>query len=428
MFGRSKKNKKRIVTTRRSAQIKKKEADRPNIQLIILVLAFLVAGILMIFSASAVLAFVRYEDTFYFVKRQLLLIVIGLVLAYIFYKLSYRSLRFVTKWLLIISSVLLLYLIPQAVFNIEMPGVVTLNGATRWIRIPGVFDIQPAELAKLAIILFTSFWLTISDNAKNKIEKWIKGYKNNEYLHPILKFCYKFLPLIVVVVTSLLILLERDLDTIVVIVLTFFAISFAASTTKKESRFVLLMLILALIVGVGASIIEPYRRERVQSFVEILVNGEPENKQGSSFQIWNGLIAIGSGGLFGVGYGESRQKLFFLQEAAYTDSIFAVFGEEFGLLGSLILIFGYFYFMSLGLQIARNAKNRYLALIALGITGWISIQAFLNIAANLAIIPFGGMPLPFFTYGGSNTLVTLMGVGLLLNISKSSNQETKHSR
>jgi len=309
-----------------------------------------------------------------------------------------------------------------------MPGVVTLNGATRWIRIPGVFDIQPAELAKLAIILFTSFWLTISDNAKNKIEKWIKGYKNNEYLHPILKFCYKFLPLIVVVVTSLLILLERDLDTIVVIVLTFFAISFAASTTKKESRFVLLMLILALIVGVGASIIEPYRRERVQSFVEILVNGEPENKQGSSFQIWNGLIAIGSGGLFGVGYGESRQKLFFLQEAAYTDSIFAVFGEEFGLLGSLILIFGYFYFMSLGLQIARNAKNKYLALIALGITGWISIQAFLNIAANLAIIPFGGMPLPFFTYGGSNTLVTLMGVGLLLNISKSSNQETKHSR
>lgn len=424
MFSRNKKRSS-ITTKRTKIEPKKEQIDRPSIPLIGTTITFLIAGLLMIFSASAVLAFVRYEDTFYFVKKQIIFIVIGLTLAYILYKMKYLQLRYLTKVLTIIGFVLLLYIIPQALVDIPMPGVVTLNGATRWIRIPGLFDIQPAELAKVVIILFTSLWLTRSEKTKMKMEKWVSSYKNNEYLYPLIKLVYNLFPLVVVALASLLIIIERDLDTIVVIVLTFFAIYYAASTTKKETRFVLLLLILSLFVGTFASIVEPYRRERVQSFVEILVKGEPENKQGGSFQIWNGLIAIGSGGIFGVGYGESRQKLFFLQEAAYTDSIFAVFAEEFGLFGSLILIFGYFYFMSLGLQIARNSKNRYLALVAVGVTAWISIQAFLNIAANLAIIPFGGMPLPFFTYGGSNTITTLMGIGLLLNVSKTSNSSEK---
>ncbi len=428
MFNRKAKKSKPVNKRTVSDIQKKTEIDRPSLPLLGVVTAFLIAGVLMIFSASAVLAFVRYGDTFYFVKKQLIFIVIGLVAAYVLYKLKYLQLRYLTKILLIVGAALLLYLLPQAVFNIPMPGVVTLNGATRWIRIPGLFDIQPAELAKIVIILFTSLWLTRGEKTKIKMEKWIKNYKDNEYLYPIIKFVYSVLPVVVVLLTSGFIILERDLDTIVVIVLTFFAMYYAASSTKKESRFVLILLVLALLVGTAASVLEPYRRERVQSFVEILVKGEPSNKQGGSFQIWNGLIAIGSGGVFGVGYGESRQKLFFLQEAAYTDSIFAVFAEEFGLLGSLILIFGYFYFMAIGLHIARNSKNKYLALIAIGVTAWITIQALLNIAANLAIIPFGGMPLPFFTYGGSNTITTLMGIGLLLNVSKTSNTIEKPSR
>jgi cell division protein FtsW len=406
---------------------KVESSDRPSLPLIGVTVTLLIAGLLMVFSSSAVLAFVRYEDTFYFVKRQLLFIVIGLILAYLIYRMKYLQLRYLAKVLLVIDLALLIYLIPQALFKIEMPAVVTLNGATRWIRIPGLFDIQPAELAKIAVILFTSLWLTRAEKTKIKMEKWVRSFKENRYLHDLINLIYKQLPLFLMGLIALLIIIERDLDTIVIIALTFFAIYFAAAKSKKESRFVLLILILAVVVGVGASILEPYRRERVQSFVEIMVKGEPDNKQGASFQIWNGLIAIGSGGTFGVGYGESRQKLFFLQEAAYTDSIFAVFAEEFGLFGSLILIFGYFYFMSLGWKIARNSKNQYLAYIAIGVTAWISIQAFLNIAANLAIIPFGGMPLPFFTYGGSNTITTLIGVGLLLNVSKQSNSLEKHT-
>lgn len=417
----SKKNSKSFNRVKQSTLKKNEGADRPSIPLVTVTITFLIAGLLMIFSASAVLAFVRYQDTFYFVKRQIIFIVIGLVLAYIIYKLSYLQLRYLTKILLIVGTILLIFILPQAIFDIPMPGVVTLNGATRWIRIPGLFDIQPAELAKIVVIMFTALWLTRGEKTKIKMGKWVKSYKDNEYLYPLINLGYSIFPLLVTFILSMFILLERDLDTIVVIVLTFFAIYYAASTTKKETRFVMILLILALVVGTAASILEPYRRERVMSFVEILVKGEPENKQGASFQIWNGLIAIGSGGIFGVGYGESRQKLFFLQEAAYTDSIFAVFAEEFGLMGSLILIFGYFYFMSLGLQIARSSKNKYLALIAVGVTTWISVQAFLNIAANLGIIPFGGMPLPFLTYGGSNTITTLMGIGLLLNVSKASN-------
>lgn len=420
MFNKSsKKNNARI---NRNRELKPSESDRPSIPLITVTFIFLVAGLLMIFSASAVLAYVRYEDTFFFVKRQIIFIVIGLVLAYLIYKLKYLQLRSLTKILLIVVTILLLYLLPQAVFNIEIPGVVTLNGATRWIRLPGLFDIQPAELAKIVLIMFTALWLTRSEKTKLKMEKWVKSYKDNEYIYPLVKLGYSLFPVLVTGLLCLFILLERDLDTIVVIALTFFAIYYAASNSKRETNHIVIIMILAIIAGVAASILEPYRRERVTSFVEILVKGEPENKQGASFQIWNGLIAIGSGGIFGVGYGESRQKLFFLQEAAYTDSIFAVFAEEFGLIGSLILLFGYFYFMSLGLQIAKNAKSKYLAYIAIGVTIWISIQAFLNIAANLAIIPFGGMPLPFLTYGGSNTITTLMGIGLLLNISKNSNQ------
>jgi cell division protein FtsW len=180
------------------------------------------------------------------------------------------------------------------------------------------------------------------------------------------------------------------------------------------------LLIVSAIMGLAATLLASYRMSRFQSFLQILINGEPSNtfKRGESFQVWNGLVALGLGGLLGVGYGQSKQKLFFLQEAAYTDSIFSIVGEEFGLLGTLAVILGFLVILSIGLKIAKEAPNKYLFLFASGITAWIIIQAFLNIAANLALIPFGGIPLPFLTYGGSNTIMILIGVGLLLNISK----------
>ncbi|SRR5260221_822148 len=415
MFGR-----KSEKTKIKREAISRKQSDKPNYTMIMVIIAFLIVGLLMIFSASAVLAYVSYQDTFFFLKKQLIWIAVGAVLAFIVYKMPRGALRKMGIGVTILGFILLVYMFPQSAFHLSTPGVVTLNGATRWIRIPNVFDIQPAELMKIVIILFTSFWLTLGEKTKNSLDKFIKKYKNKKNLFFFLQHYYILFPVVVIGLVSGFILLQRDLDTIVVLVLIFLCIYYVGGT-KKQTQIVKILLVLSLVVGVLASVLEPYRRQRVESFLEIAFKGQPNDTQGASFQAWNGLVAIGSGGLFGVGYGNSRQKLFFLQEAAYTDSIFAVYAEEFGLAGTILLVLGYIYFLSLGLQIARKSNDKFLCLIAIGVTSWITIQALLNIAANLAVIPFGGMPLPFLTYGGSNTIAMLFGIGLLLNASRKSN-------
>src|SRR5690606_6937481 len=198
----------------------------------------------------------------------------------------------------------------------------------------------------------------------------------------------------------------------------FLSVFYVSRKEKSEIYKVIGIAAVALIAGFIAISTVSYRNSRLQCYEEILIYGEPigDSKIGDCFQVWNGLIGVGSGGLFGVGYGQSRQKLFFLQEAAYTDSIFTVVAEEFGLVGSVAVILGFVVFLSQGLRIAKNAPSRYTTFVTVGITSWITIQALLNIAANLALIPFGGMPLPFLTYGGSNTIMILAGVGILLNI------------
>jgi cell division protein FtsW len=401
--------------------------DAPDFGLVLITGFMLIFGLVMIFSASAVLANSRYEDVFYFFKRQIIWIIIGSILGFLVYKVPIFRIKKYSRTILIIGIFLLAYLIPEAIFKVEFPFVKTLNGATRWIDF-SFFDLQPAEFIKLALIIFISAWFTISDNTKKSIEKFIKRFEKNTFQHLVLNIVYSFLPFFVLGLIAVLILAERDLDTIVIIGLTFFAIYFAAGNRKKHTLLTILTLIFSVIFGILAMLMESYRKSRLETFLQILFNGEPSElaKRAESFQVWNGLVAIGSGGLFGLGYNESRQKLFFLNEAAYTDSIFAVIAEEFGLVGAMIVVLAFLIFISRGLRIAKNASDKFSALLAIGLTSWIGIQAFLNIAANLSIIPFGGMPLPFFTYGGSNTIMILVGVGLLMNISR--NQSSENSK
>lgn len=391
----------------------------PDARMIGIVIFMLLFGLLMIFSASAALANNRYDDVFYFFKRQIIWIIVGSFVAYFFYRLPISALRRHVKLIIIVGLVLLLYLIPEAVFKIEFPFAKTLNGATRWIDF-GFFDLQPAEFIKLALIIFTAAWFTLSDKAKQSIEAFIKKFEANSMTYLVVSLVTSFLPFVILGLVALLILAERDLDTVVIIALTFFAMYYSAGQRKQHTLFAIVSMLMAVIIGGLAMILEPYRKSRFDSFLQILLNGEPSElaKRAESFQVWNGLVAIGSGGIFGLGYGESRQKLFFLNEAAYTDSIFAVTAEEFGLVGASIVVLAFLFFISIGLKIARNAPDKFSSLLAVGFTSWIGIQAFLNIAANLAIIPFGGMPLPFYTYGGSNTIMVLAGVGILLNISR----------
>ncbi len=426
MFGRSKKNTIKREQIRGSKIRNKSKIDYK----LLLVVAFMLCfGLVMIFSASAILAYTQYGDTFFYFKRQLVWIFIGTLLGIIAYKIPISTLQKHSNLFLIIGLILMIYLLPEALSPlasnginkvIEVPLVNTRNGATRWIDFFGIFDLQPAELIKLALIIFTASWFSLKEETKSKIEKYIKKFQDNTIIYFIANLIYVFFPFIILGLIAVLILAERDLDTIVVIALTFFAIYFAAGTQRRHTLTAIFFLCVSVIVGIIAMLTESYRASRFNAYLQILLNGEPSeiSKRGDSFQVWNGLIAIGSGGLMGVGYNNSRQKLFFLQEAAYTDSIFAVIAEEFGLVGSIVVILSFLYFTSRGLAIAKSASTKFSSLLAVGLTSWITIQAFLNIAANLSVIPFGGMPLPFFTYGGSNTITVLIAVGILLNISR----------
>lgn len=400
---------------------------QPNYSLLIVVILMLLFGLLMIFSASAVIAFI-YEggDTFYFFKRQILWIIIGAFLGFILYRFPVYKFRRLSFWMLIVTIFLMLYLVPEALFNVDMPFVDTINGATRWINI-GITTIQPSEIAKLTMVLFAASWFTMSEKKKMQIESYIKKQKDAPLWQSILTLGYKTFPFIMLGIVIALVLIQKDLDTVVIITLIFLSIFYLSGQGKKHTFVTMFLLASAAIMGFIATIVTTYRLSRFQSFLQILFYGEPSNtfKRGESFQVWNGLIALGLGGIFGVGYGQSRQKLFFLQEAAYTDSIFTIVGEEFGLLGTLAVILGFLIILSIGLKIAKEAPNKFQFLLAAGITSWIAIQAFLNIAANLALIPFGGMPLPFLTYGGSNTIMILLGVGILLNISKKRKSESR---
>lgn len=400
---------------------------QPNYSLLIVVILMLLFGLLMIFSASAVIAFI-YEggDTFYFFKRQILWIIIGAFLGFILYRFPVYKFRRLSFWMLIVTIFLMLYLVPEALFNVDMPFVDTINGATRWINI-GITTIQPSEIAKLTMVLFAASWFTMSEKKKMQIESYIKKQKDAPLWQSILTLGYKTFPFIMLGIVIALVLIQKDLDTVVIITLIFLSIFYLSGQGKKHTFVTMFLLTSAAIMGFIATIVTTYRLSRFQSFLQILFYGEPSNtfKRGESFQVWNGLIALGLGGIFGVGYGQSRQKLFFLQEAAYTDSIFTIVGEEFGLLGTLAVILGFLIILSIGLKIAKEAPNKFQFLLAAGITSWIAIQAFLNIAANLALIPFGGMPLPFLTYGGSNTIMILLGVGILLNISKKRKSESR---
>jgi cell division protein FtsW len=409
---------------------KTKEKSKYNIGLMIVAAILLVFGLLMIYSSSSSLALAYQDgDVFYFVKRQIIWIAIGSLLAYYFFRLNYEGIKKLGFFITLGSLILIIYTLPKALFQIDVPFVNTLNGATRWIDL-GLFDLQPSELFKFGIIIFTASWLTMSQSSIKSIEQFIRRYRDREYTYKLLNFVYLLFPVVLVILGSLLILLQKDFDTIVIVYVGFVAAYYIGVDKKYQKTAIVVVSMLGIFGSLFALVGVEYRRDRVDAYVEILLQGEPSNdsKKDEAFQVWNGLVGIGSGGLFGLGYGESRQKLFFLQEAAYTDSIYAIIGEEFGLMGSLGIIFLFLLFLSQGLNIAKDSTDKFENIMATGVTVGIASQAFLNIAANLAVIPFGGIPLPFVSYGGTSTVITLISLGLLLKVGAKQSTQIKKFR
>lgn len=369
---------------------------RINYYFLILAVFLVFLGILFLAALSAPVSLQFFGNTNYYLFRQLIHIILGLILCFIAFKIPLRIFK---KFSLVLFFINLLLLV--AVF---IPSLgIKLWGASRWIII-GNISFQPSEFLKIASVLYLSSWISsrFSGSLKKDRLSWIK-----KSYYSLAKIFLPFLVFLGVIVVILY--LQKDISTLGIIGITLIVIYFASGTAIWHT-------ILALLMGfISASLfiaIEPYRVQRFLTFLN------PEaDPLGRGFQLKQSLVALGSGGIFGKGLGMSTQKFGFLPQAM-SDSTFAILGEETGIIGSSILIILFLIFLWLGFKIANSANDSFSRLTAVGITTWIVFQAFINIASTIGIFPLSGIPLPFFSYGGSHIVAEMIGVGILLNISK----------
>jgi cell division protein FtsW len=357
-------------------------------------LFLLAIGAVMVYSASSATSLLHGTgDPSYYLKRYVVFGALGLVVMRLMSQHGLKLAKAFTPILLVGGFAL--------TAAVKMPGIgVNVNGATRWLA-AGPIQFQPSELLKLALILYAAQLLA-------------KRPKSVRTLGTITK------PLLVVVgAACLLLLAQPDMGTAIVVCLSIGALLIAAGVPKENLlKIVGILAVLALVFA----LVEPYRRARLLTFLH------PWHDQtGAGFQGVQAMIAIGSGGFFGVGLGESVQKIFYLPEA-HTDMILAVIGEEWGVLGitavaSLFGLLGY-----AGLRAAKSAKDRYAKLVAAGITGLILSQACLNLFAVMGMAPLTGVPLPFISYGSSNLIVVLAGAGILLNVAGGASVSVRQTR
>ncbi len=348
-------------------------------RLLALVTLGLVAfGLVMVYSATSASAALGNGDPMSFLKRQAIYAFLGVVAMTALARFDYHRLRYLAAPLLLTAFTLC-----AAVLVVAPP----INGARRWFLL-GPASFQPSELAKLALCLFAAVYL-----ARRPAPRTF-----GELLRPLGFVTAVFCGLIV---------LEPDLGTTISLCVMMLAILLVASVPV---RLLAVAAVLAAGVGMIAIWAEPYRRARVFSFLDPW-----SDAQGSGFQIVQAMIGIGSGGITGEGLGEGVQKVLYLPEA-HTDMIFAVVGEELGLVGSALVICGFAAFAFAGFRIALRCRDPFGKLLAAGLTALVCGQATINLAAVLGIAPLTGIPLPFVSYGGSSLVVLLAGVGILLNI------------
>jgi cell division protein FtsW len=351
-------------------------------------LALICTSVVMVYSASALVALERFQQPYLFVTRQMIWAAIGVAVMSIVMRIDYRTYKNdkVIWTLLGIVGVLLVVVL------FSRP----INNARRWVGIGG-FGIQPSELAKLAAILFTAFTLERRQHRINEVT-------------------YSLLPIGVVVGGLVgLIMLEPDFGTSVSLLAVIGAMVFAAGLSY---RYLVGSLLLALPAAYVIIMQADYRRRRLLTFMDPWAD-----PLGDGFQIIQSLIAVGTGGILGKGLMQGVQKLFYLPEP-FTDFIFSVIAEETGLIGASLVVLCFCVIAWRGLRTAMRAPDSFGAYLALGITMMLVLQAFFNISVVLGLVPNKGIPLPLVSNGGSSMLINLLGIGVLLNISQHSQMET----
>ena len=359
---------------------KKREYD---FWLLFTVLLLLALGTIMVFSASSYNALNYMGNKYHYLIRQLLWVTIGIISMMIFSRLDYRRIALSSPILLIVSTILLIL--------VRIPGIGSnVNGAWRWFNL-GPMSFQPSEFTKIAMILFLSFSLS-----KN-------SYKLDRFFSGLLPYLF------VVGITDALLYLEPHMSAIILITLVSIIILFCAGA--RILHFAILS-VPALIGGWFLIISDKYRVQRILSFMDPF-----KYPQDSGYQVINSLYAIASGSVFGRGLGKSLQKYLYLPEP-HNDFIFSILAEELGFIGALTVIVLFMVFIWRGLRISMNAPDMMGSLIAVGITSLVALEVIINIAVVTSTIPATGMPLPFFSYGGTSMVFLLTSIGILLNISR----------
>lgn len=360
------------------------EKSSPDLWLFIVVIILMAIGTCMVFSSSYIMAFKWYGDSYYFLKRQLIYVIIALVVFFFAIHTDYHYYKKFTLPILILSIVLL--------SMIYIPSIGrTAGGARRWIKI-GFFSFQPSEIAKFALILYMAESLTRKQ--VKDIETFIRGVLP---------------PLIIMSVMFLLILNEPDFSTSLIILGISFIMLFIGGT-----RIIQLYALIIAVIPLGILILsrEEYRIARLLSFLDPW-----KDPLDSGFHIIQSLLALGSGGIFGIGLAESKQKYFYLPDQ-HTDFIFSIIGEELGFIGTVVIIILFTILLWRGFRIALDSSDQFGTLLAAGITFMIVFQSIINIGVVTKMIPTTGITLPFISYGGSSLIVSAFCAGILLNISR----------
>jgi cell division protein FtsW len=357
---------------------------RPDLILILLTGLLVLTGIIMVFSSSPALA-LKLGDPFYYLKRHLFYVVLGLFGFHFAFNLNLHNLK---RWSLSILGLAIVLLL-----LVYIPGMgKTLGGATRWLDLY-VFSFQPSELAKFAMVVFLAAVLA---NKKDDIKKFYSG------IFPLL---------LLLGIVMAIIIKQPDLGTAISIFGTALIMFFIAGAQLWHLLIILSLSAIGILV---LSLTSPYRVKRLMGFINPW--SDPLNV---GFHIIQSLLAVGSGGMLGLGLGNSRQKFFYLPQQ-YADFIFAVLCEELGFIGATVLILIFLGFLARGLRIARRAGDDFSCLLASGLVAMFAVQTFLNLMVVLGLVPTTGIPLPFVSYGGTAMIVNLFSVGLLANISRQS--------
>ena len=370
-------------------------ARRTGVDGIVLAIVVILAlvGLVMVYSASAVVAGKQFQDSMYFLKRQVAWLLLGFLLLHLASRVDYQV------WQKLAYPLLGLTLL--ALILVLLPSVgVMAKGARRWLRLGGM-SIQPAEMAKVVLVVYLAAYLA---KREGRLRRYWSGFVP---------------PLLVVGVVSALIVCQPDLGTVVLIGLVALSVLFLGGASLAHLMSVVLMVLPAAVALVWGS---EYRRQRLMTFLEPW-----EDPLNAGFQVTQSFLAFGSGGIFGVGLGGGKQKLFFLPEV-HTDFVLALVGEELGLVGTAAVMVLFAVLVLRGFRIAGRARKPFGRHLAHGVTLLIGLQALVNAGVVTGLLPTKGMTLPLVSYGGSSLVVTLLALGMLLSVSRDRQGGRRHGR